>query len=391
MADYYETLGISRDAGEDEVKKAYRRLAVKYHPDKNDGSKEAEERFKEISEAYEVLSDPERRARYDRFGKEGVGQGAGAGFQGFDIHDAIEIFMRDFGGGGGGSFEELFQQAAGGRRRRGGGARQRGKDIRVRLPLTLEEVVSGATKKIRVAVLDVCDPCQGRGTAGGSEPATCPACQGTGEQRQAQRSVFGQFVSVGPCPRCRGEGRFIENPCPSCHGEGRMREERELSVEVPPGVTSQNFITLRGQGNVGPRGGPRGDVLVLLEVKEDPRFFREGSDLVYELPVTFAQAALGDEVEVPTVEDPVKVKVPEGTQTGQMLRLRGLGLPDLEGGGRGDQLVRIVVWTPTRLSQEQRDILESLRGLEDDPPEKVEDGHGKRGFWSKVKEAFSSG
>jgi len=389
MSDYYEILGVSRDADAEEIKKAYRKAAMKYHPDRNNGSDEAENRFKEVSEAYEVLRDPQKRAAYDRYGKEGMKQaGAGGPFQGFDIHDAIEIFMRDFGGTGG--FEEIFGGRAGGRRRSRGSTRRKGESIRVRLPLTLKEVATGAMKRIRVAVLDPCQDCDGAGTADGAQPRTCPRCRGRGEERVAQRSVFGQFVSVTTCRGCGGEGRVIEKPCSTCHGEGRSRVEREVEVEVPAGVTSENYITLRGKGNAGLRGGPRGDIMVLLEVEEDPRFVRQGSHLLTEVVITFAQAALGDDVEVPTVDGTARLKIPAGIQTGQALRLREAGMPELDGRGRGDLLVRVRVWTPTHLSDEQRRLLEELRDLEDPAPEKVEDaGEEKRGFWSRVKEVFS--
>jgi molecular chaperone DnaJ len=387
MADYYEILGVSKDADPEKIKKAYRKLAMKYHPDRNSGSEESEARFKEIVEAYEVLKDPQSRAAYDRYGKEGMKAGAGGGpFQGFDLHDAIEIFMRDFGGSG---FEEVF----GGRRRGGGGRRRRGKGetLRVRLPLTLREVVHGATKRIRVSLLDRCDDCDGSGAAAGTGPTTCSNCRGSGQERVAQRSVFGQFVSVGPCRACGGEGRTIQDPCSTCHGEGRTRHQQELEVEVPAGITAENFITLRGKGNVGPRGGPRGDVMVLLEVEEDPRFLRRGNDLITERPVTFAQAALGDEVEVDTVDEVARVTIPAGTQSGEALRLKGQGVPDLNGRGRGDLLVRIRVWTPTRLTPEQEELLRRLREVEDPAPERVEDAGERKGFWSRVKEAFSAG
>jgi molecular chaperone DnaJ len=385
MADYYELLGVTRDADEDQIKKAYRKLALKYHPDRNDGSKEAEERFKEVTRAYEVLKDADKRARYDRFGEEGV-RGAGAGgFQGgFDFTDAIEIFMRDFGGFGG--LGDLFGQQRG----RGGGGPRKGQSLKVRLPLTLADVVTGTTKTLKVNALDTCDRCEGAGAEPGSSAAACANCGGTGEERVVMQGLMGRMVSVQPCRRCRGEGRVIDEPCTRCHGEGRVRARREVKVEVPPGVTSENYITLRGQGSVGPRGGPRGDVIVLLEVQDDPRFVRDGAHLVTEKPVTFTQAALGDEVEVPTVEGKVRLDIPEGIQSGTVLRLRGQGLPDLQGRGRGDLLVRVLVYTPRNVSGRQRELLRELRGLEEDAPERLERDEEK-GFWSKVKEAFTGG
>lgn len=384
--DYYQTLGVGRDASTDEIKKAYRKLALEHHPDRNQGSKEAEERFKQVTEAYEVLKDGEKRARYDRFGPEGVRGGPRGGPAGFDFADAVEIFMRDFGGFGG-AFDDIL-----GRARRGGRPpEQRGKSLRVRLPLTLEEVATGVSKRIRVAVLEPCEPCKGTGAADGKGLTTCPTCGGRGEERVVQRSAFGQFMSVTTCRTCQGDGRVVESACPACHGDGRSRKEIEVDVDVPPGVSSDNFITLRGRGNAGPRGGPRGDIMVLLDVEEDPRFVRHGADLVHELPITFSQAALGDRVSVPTVtEGDATVEVPAGVQSGHVVRLRGKGLPDLETRRAGDLLVRVVVWTPERLTDEQEDLLRRLREIEQPAPSTIEDAEG-RGFWSRVKEAFTGG
>ncbi len=391
MADYYELLEVPRDADTEQIKKAYRKLAMKYHPDRNNGSEEAAERFKEISEAYEVLRDPERRARYDRFGPEGARSAPGGGFHGgFDIQDALEMFMRDFGGAGG--FEDLF---GGGRRRggRGPGRPRKGETVRVTLPLTLAEVVKGVTRRLRVRLLDPCAPCGATGSADGATPEPCRTCGGTGEERVAQRSVFGQFVSLSTCRTCGGEGVSIQAPCGTCHGEGRTRGETEIEVEVPAGVTGENYITLRGRGNAGPRGGPRGDIMVILEVEEDGRFQREGNHLVVDFPVTFAQAALGDRVEVPTVEGTVEIELPAGIQSGQALRIRGRGVPELNGRGRGDLIARIRVWTPESLTKDQRELLERLRELESPAPAEAPDGapgEGRgRGFWSRVKEAFT--
>ena len=274
MSDYYQLLGVSRDADAEAIKKSYRKLALEYHPDRNQGSKEAEERFKEVTEAYEVLRDSEKRAMYDRYGK----QGARGGQAGFDFSDAIDVFMQDFGGFSG--FEDMF----GGRGARGQRASSRkGQTVRIRLPLTLSEVSMGVTKTLKVALLDECETCDGSGAKTGTKPAPCGTCGGTGEERHVQRSVFGQFVSVQPCRTCGGEGRVIAEPCAKCSGEGRLRSEKSIEVEVPAGVTSENFLTLRGRGSIGPRGGVRGDLVVLLEVIEwvvpphdalDKRFLR---------------------------------------------------------------------------------------------------------------------
>ena len=384
MADYYETLGVSRDADVQEIRKAYRRLAMQHHPDRNQGSRDAEERFKEVTRAYEVLSSPEKRELYDRYGEQGParGPGGGGGFGGFDFSDAIEIFMRDFGGGGGGAFGDLF-----GRRPSGASRSRRGKGIRLRLNLTLEEVASGVDKRLRVSLLDPCEDCGATG-ARGTGPALCPGCGGTGQERISQRSPFGQFVSVQPCRRCGGEGEVIQDPCPGCRGEGRVREGSTITAEVPAGVSSDNYITLRGQGNAGPRGGPRGDITVLISVEDHPDFRREGNDLIHELHVTFTQAALGDRVDVPTIDGSAPLAVPAGIQSGQVLRMRDRGLPELNGGTRGDQLVRVVVWTPEDPDRRQREALERLREVEDPVPEHA--GRGRRGFWARVKEAFAS-
>ena len=387
MEDYYDALGVARDADEDQIKKAYRKLAMDHHPDRNRGSAEAEARFKELSEAYGVLKDPQRRAAYDRFGKEGVrGAGSGDPFQGgFDLHDAIEIFMRDFGGGGG--FEELFGRRRGGGGRRSGG----GESIRVRLPVSLTEVIEGANKRIRIALLENCDACEGTGSGDEGGPKTCTTCDGRGEERIAQRSVFGQFVSLTTCRTCGGEGSVIRTPCSECHGEGRVREEKEIEVEVPAGVTSENYITLRGKGNVGPRGGSRGDVIVLLEVEESERFRREGKHLIIDAAVTLAQAALGAEIQVAAVDGVIQVEVPAGIQSGQGIRVPGRGFPELNGGRRGDLVVRVHLWTPTELSSEQRDLLAQLQEIEAPAPERIEERGGSAGgFWSRVREAFSS-
>jgi len=382
MADYYKLLGVSRSADTDEIKKAYRQLALKYHPDRNQGSKEAEERFKEVTQAYEVLRDSEKRALYDRYGEQGM-RGGPSGAAGFDFSDAIEVFMRDFGGFSG--LEDVLGMR-GARHQRS--PSQKGQTVRIRLPLTLAEVSTGVTRTIRVALLDNCRTCDGSGAASGTVPTACHVCGGSGEERHVQRSVFGQFVSVQPCRTCGGEGRVIASPCGTCSGEGRIRAEKEIAVEVPAGVTSENFLTLRGRGSVGPRGGTRGDLVVLLEIEHDPRFVREGSDLVHELPITFTQAALGAEIQVPTIDGMATLTVPNGIQSGELLRLRGLGLPELNGTMRGDQVVRIIVWTPDDMSAEQEEVLLRLREVESPAPEKVRRG-SHRGFWSRVKEAFT--
>ena len=333
-----------------------------------------------------MLRDAEKRATYDRYGHAGMKSGAGPrggnGFGGFGFEDALNIFMRDFGGGMGG-FEDLFGGA--GRQR---SRVQRGKDMRVRLTLTLAEVASGVRRTIRVAVLDPCVSCAGTGSADSRPPEPCATCEGQGEVRHVQRSVFGQFITASVCPSCGGEGRKIASPCGACDGEGRKRAERTVEVEIPAGVTSDNYLTLRGQGNVGPRGGPRGDILVVLEVEDDPRFEREGDDLIHDLPLSFSQAALGMEVEVPTVAGSETIRIPAGTQSGDIFTLRGKGLPRLGGGARGDEHVRVHLWTPGELSAEQESLFRRLAELEGTPP--TPNGKARQGFWNKVKEALIS-
>ncbi|MEE2898836.1 MAG: molecular chaperone DnaJ [Gemmatimonadota bacterium] len=386
MSDYYKLLGVSRDAGDEQIKKAYRKLALEYHPDRNQGSKEAEERFKEVTQAYEVLRDSDKRATYDRYGEQGLkGRAGQGGMGGFDFSDPIEVFMRDFGGFSG--LEDLFgMSGARGHRT----TSTKSQTVRIRLPLTLPEVAHGVTKTLRVALLDECPSCEGSGALKGTAPAACGQCGGTGEERHVQRSAFGQFVSVQPCRSCLGEGRVIEHPCETCRGDGRARRETEIEVEVPAGVTSENFLTLRGRGSVGARGGARGDLVVLLEVETDPRFVRDGSDLIHELPITFGQAALGAEIEVPTIEGTARVTVPAGIQSDDVLRLKGLGLPELNGHHRGDQLLKVLVWTPDELTPEQEEAMRRLHDIESPAPERIR-RRAHKGFWSRVKEAFTGG
>ena len=352
--DYYEVLGVPRGASEDDVKKAYRKIAFESHPDRNPGDKDAERRFKEATEAYEVLRDGDKRARYDQFGHAAAGGGAGPqGFDvsGFDLADALRAFMNEFGGDMGG-LGDLF----GGGAARGARAR-RGDDLQVRVRLTLEEVATGVEKKIRVKHLRACTACQGRGGTGES---ACPQCQGRGQVRRVQQSIFGQFVNVSTCPQCGGAGQVVRERCHECKGEGRLAESDTIAVKVPRGVASGNFIPLRGMGDAGPRGGPAGDLIVIIEEKPHGVFERDGDDLHVDLPIGFAVAALGGKVEAPLVDGAkASLNVAAGTPTGHVLRLRGKGLPSLRGGS-GDLLVRLVVWVPTRLGGEDRRLLEQL-------------------------------
>jgi molecular chaperone DnaJ len=374
--DYYEVLGVERTANEDAIKKAYRKIAFEQHPDRNPGNPEAEKKFKEATEAYEVLRDAQKRARYDQLGHAGMESGGmpgGGDFSGFDLADALRAFMRDFGGDG--SFEDLFGAGGGGRGPR------RGDDLQVRLSLTLEEIAGGVEKKIRVKHLRACGTCAGRG---GSGESTCPQCKGRGQIRRVQQSFFGQFVNVSPCPECEGEGRVFREKCKTCGGDGLVSESDTIAVKVPPGVANGNYIPLRGMGDAGPRGGPPGDLIVLIEEKPHAVFERTGDHLALDVPLSFATAALGGKIEVPVLEgNPATLDIPVGTQSGKVLRVRGRGLPSLQG-GRGDLVARLRVWTPTKLTGPERKLVEDLgRGEGLKPPKP-----GK-GLFERVKDSFA--
>ncbi|GAB3483918.1 molecular chaperone DnaJ [Azotobacter salinestris] len=345
--DYYEVLGVERGADEAELKKAYRRLAMKYHPDRNPDNKSAEEKFKEVNEAYEVLSDSGKRMAYDQYGHAGVDQsmggGAGFGAGGANFSDIFgDVFSDFFGGGRGGA--------------RGGP--QRGSDLRYTLELNLEEAVRGTTVTIRVPTLVHCKTCDGSGAKKGTTPVTCTTCGGIGQVRMQQ----GFFSVQQTCPRCHGSGKMIADPCPDCHGQGRVEEHKTLSVKVPAGVDSGDRIRLAGEGEAGTLGGPPGDLYVVVSVREHPIFQRDGKHLYCEVPISFADAALGGELEVPTLDGRVKLKIPEGTQTSKLFRLRGKGVAPVRGGAAGDLMCRVVVETPVNLSKRQRELLEEFRG-----------------------------
>jgi len=352
--DYYEILGVSKGASDDEIKKAYRKMAMKYHPDKNPGDKAAEEKFKEAAEAYSVLTDPQKRQMYDQYGHAGLknnGFGGASGFSGGGFgFDPFDIFREVFGGGGGFSgFEEFF--GGGGSRRSRGGARA-GSDLKIRLALTLEEINKGVTKKIKIKRTDTCGACGGTGAKPGTSRTTCPVCHGSGEIREMTRSIFGQMVNVRPCSNCQGEGTVAEQRCPTCGGDGRVRGVREISVQIPAGVSTGNYLTMSGEGNVGLRNGPRGDLIVIFEEKEHDIFVRNEDNIFVNLHISTAEAVLGTDVEVPTLNGRVKLTIPSGTQTGKMLR------------GRGDQIVRIQVDIPRNPSGPVKKIYKELLDLE---------------------------
>ncbi|MEO7360445.1 MAG: molecular chaperone DnaJ [Gemmatimonadaceae bacterium] len=379
MADFYAVLNVSREATDDEIKQSYRRLAQQWHPDKNGGSKEAEEKFKTVAEAYDVLRDPQKRAAYDRYGEAGL-RGAGQQqYEHVDLADALNIFMRDFGGGGLG---DLFGQ--GGGRRSAGGARA-GADVKITLPMTLAEVATGIERTVNAKLLDACDKCEGSGAEPGTKPTQCTTCAGTGEVRRAQRSFFGQFVSVAPCPTCAGEGMVVQSPCKKCRGEGRMRSERALKINVPAGVATGQYMTLRGAGNAGPRGGPRGDVLVIFEVEDDERFERDGEDLYCESLVTYPQLVFGADIKVAGVTTDLSLRVPAGTQSGTVFHLRGRGLPRVNASGTGDLHVRVQLWTPQTMSADEETAVKAMAKLQPAAPKSRE-----KSIWSKMKEALGA-
>ena len=365
--DYYEVLGVARGAHPEELKKAYRRLALQYHPDRNPGDLQAEERFKEASEAYAVLADPEKRRRYDRFGFEGVGTGGPGGFPGGDFGNFTDLFNDLFG--------DLFGARMGGRRGRG----QRGADLRYNYELDLEEVVEGQEAVLELPKMMSCTACDGSGARAGTSPERCPRCQGSGQAIFQQ----GLFRISRPCDACRGEGFVVRDPCPACRGAGRTEGMKTLKVRIPPGVDDGVRLRVPGEGEAGISGGPPGDLYVVVHVRPHPLFVRDGADLHCEVPIPFVHAALGAEIEVPTLEGRVTMRVPEGTQSGKILRLRGKGVPTLGGAGRGDQLVRIFVEVPSSLSDRQRELLEEFARESGNEASPV-----TRGFLEKLRDLF---
>ncbi|MBC6988318.1 MULTISPECIES: molecular chaperone DnaJ [Hymenobacter] len=373
--DYYEVLGVAKTASGEEIKKAYRKVAIKYHPDKNPDDPTSEDKFKEAAEAYEILSDNDKRARYDRFGHQGVNGGAGSP----NMEDIFSQFGDIFGGGG---FEGFF----GGGGRGGNGRRvKKGSNLRIKLKLDLEEVANGVEKKIKVKRYVACNTCSGTGAKNGTDLKECGTCHGQGQVKRVVNTMLGQMVSSSTCPTCNGEGKIVSSKCDVCHGEGRQLQEEIIPINIPAGVAEGMQLSMNGKGNYPERGGVPGDLLIQIE--EEPHEFlkRDGNNIMFDQYISFVDAALGANIEVPTIEGKVKIKVDPGTQPGKILRLRGKGIKDLNGYGRGDQLIHINVWTPKNVSNEERQLLEKLRDSHNFTPNP---GKNEKGFFEKVKEYF---
>ncbi len=374
--DYYDVLGINRDAGEQDIKKAYRKLAMKYHPDRNPDNKDAEEKFKEVNEAYEILSSPEKKRRYDQFGHAGVDGNNAGGFGGFGGFSGF--------GGFDGMFGDIFDMFGGGfTSARGSRGPQKGADLQYEITITFEEAAFGTDKEIEFYRNDTCNICDGTGAKPGTSTSVCSKCNGTGEMQTVTRTPLGQMIRTSICDRCGGEGTIIETPCSKCGGKGRIKKQRKLKVKIPAGVNTGSIISMRGEGESGIKGGPRGDLYVTINVLPHKIFKRDGYDVICEMPITFVQAALGDELEVPTLEGKVKYKMPEGTQSGTVFRLRSKGIVNPRGYGKGDQYVRVMIEVPKKLSEDQKDI---LRKFAAESGEEIYEQ--KKTFLNKVKDVF---
>ncbi len=386
--DYYEILGVSKSASADEIKKAYRKTALKYHPDRNPDDSTAEEKFKEAAEAYDVLSNEDKKARYDRFGHAGMqgaaGGGGGFGGGGMNMEDIFSHFGDVFGGGGGGGFDSFFGGQRQQQQRRGSG--RRGSNLRVKLKLSYEDIVKGVHKTIKVKKYVTCDTCGGHGAKDKSSIQTCGTCEGSGQVRRVSNTFLGQMQTVTTCPTCNGDGTSIKNNCTSCKGEGRKYAEEKIEIDIPAGVQEGMQLSVNGKGNAGEKGGPAGDLLVVIEEIKHEDLIRQDLNVLYELHVSFPDAVLGTEVEVPTITGSAKIKIPAGTQGGKIFRLKGKGFPSVNSYEKGDQLINVNVWTPQTVTSDEKKQLEKMRNAENFKPGKQKGG---KNFFDKMKEMFS--
>jgi molecular chaperone DnaJ len=380
--DYYDILGVSKGASADEIKKAYRKLAIKYHPDKNPDDKAAEDKFKEAAEAYEVLSNPEKRQRYDQFGHAGAqgGFGGGYGGGGMNMEDIFSQFGDVFGGGN--PFDSFF---GGGGQSRGGRRVQRGSNLRIKVKLTLEEIANGVEKKVKVNKQVVCNTCDGTGAKDKSSFSTCKTCGGSGAIRRVTNTILGQMQTTSTCPTCNGEGSTISSKCNTCHGDGVTRGEETISINIPAGVSEGMQLSMSGKGNAAPRGGVPGDLIILIEEVPHETLKREGINIIYDLHVSFVDAALGTSVEIPTIDGKARIKLEPGTQGGKILRLKGKGIPEVNSYHKGDQLIQVNIWTPKNINHEERELLEKLRTSENFKPNP---GKNEKSFFDRMKEYF---
>lgn len=386
--DYYDILGVAKNSSPEEIKKAYRKLAIKFHPDKNPNDHTAEDKFKEAAEAYEILSNPEKKQRYDHYGHAGVGGasgGGGYGGGGMNMEDIFSQFGDIFGGGGGGGspFDSFF----GGQQRGGGGGRRvtKGSNLRIKVKLTLEEIAHGAEKKIKVNKQIVCKTCDGSGAKDKSSISTCKTCGGSGAVRRVTNTILGQMQTTATCPTCNGSGSQITSKCNVCHGEGTVRGEETIDINIPAGVSDGMQLSMSGKGNAAPNGGIPGDLIILIEETPHETLKREGNNVVYDLHLSIIDAALGYSAEVPTIDGKAKIKIEPGTQSGKLLRLKGKGIPEVNSYHRGDQIIHVNIWTPKALSSEERSMLEKLR---ESPNFKPQPGKNDKSFFEKMKEYF---